>query len=294
MHQWQLAQFPKEAQDQIWRDLPYVTSAGSAFPPAKAVRVEGGYRISGRHRYCSGIMHSEWVNSFAAYDDGEQKTMLICMLPIDEVKVLDTWFISGMASTGSHDVEMKDIFVPDHLVVKINDIREGQFDHPNPAFRVPFSTFLALVVAAPILGAAIGETKRFRGRLLTPGPDGSIPDKPLPRNGLARAKIDVRVAELMIRETAREAEAITSDHLLTKADRIRIRAQLSYGASMCLRIIRDISDLSSTSVHMLSSPTQRALRDATVIASHATLEIHGSLDEYGREMLGMPSVWWLA
>lgn len=294
MHQWQLAQFSVRAQDQIWNELPYVTSAGSAFPPANAVKVEGGYRLSGRHKYCSGIMHSEWVNSFAALQTGTEKTLILCMLPIDEVKVIDTWYVSGMASTGSHDIEFEDVFVPDHFATKIDDMKEGKFDHVRPAYRIPFSTFLALVIATPILGAAIGETKRFRDRLIAPGPDGKVPDKPLARVGLARAKIDVKASELLVRDTARQAEEIAAEHLLTAADRIRIRAQCAYGASMCLHTLRTISDLSSSSAQLLSHPMQRALRDATMIASHATLEVNGSLEEFGRELLGLPSTWWLA
>jgi len=294
MHQWQLAQFSQQAQDQIWGDLPYVTSAGSAFPPAKAVKVEGGYRVSGHHKYCSGIMHSEWVNSFAVLDSGTEKTMFLCMLPIDEVKVLDTWHVAGMSSTGSHDVAFEDVFVPEHLATNIEQMRQGRFDHARPAYRIPFSSFLALVISTPILGAAIGETKRFRDRLTAAGPDGKVPDKPLARVGLARASIDVKAAELVIRDTARQAEEIAANHLLSSADRIRLRAQCAYGASLCLQTIRSISDLSSSSAHMLSHPMQRALRDATMIASHATLEVNASLEDYGREMLGFPSTWWLA
>jgi 3-hydroxy-9,10-secoandrosta-1,3,5(10)-triene-9,17-dione monooxygenase len=295
MHQWQLAQFPKRAQDQIWGELPYVTSAGSAFPPGKAVKVDGGYRVSAHHKYCSGIMHSEWVNSFVALEtDGVEKRALLCMLPIGSVTVLDTWHVDGMAATGSHDIVFKDAFVPEHLAVSVEAMRQGQFHHPHPAYRIPFALFLGLVIAVPMLGAAKGEVKRFRDRLAAPGPDGKVPDKPLARVGLGRTSLDVRTAELVIRDMARQSEELAKESLLTAPDRIRLRAQCSYGAHMCLTALRSIADHSSSSVHLLSNPMQRALRDVTMIASHATLEINSSLEEYGREMLGLPSSWWLA
>jgi 3-hydroxy-9,10-secoandrosta-1,3,5(10)-triene-9,17-dione monooxygenase len=295
MHQWQIAQFPAQCQKEIWDALPYVTSAGSAFPQGKAVKVEGGFILSAHHKYCSGIMHSEWANSVAAFEtpEGEKKLML-AMLPIDAVQVLDTWYVDGMAGTGSHDIVYKDVFVPDHMIVMMDDIRQGNLKHKVPAYRIPFSSFLGLVVAVPTLAAAMGEVERFRGRLLTPGPDGSVPDKPLARAGLARVSVEVKAAELLIRDSARDAEELAAKGLLTSAERARIRAQYSVGAKMCLGILRSITDLSSSSVHMLSHPTQRALRDVTMISSHATLETSSSLDDYGRNMLNMPSLWFLA
>ena len=295
MHQWQIAQFPEQCQKEVWDALPYVTSAGSAFPLGKAVKVDGGFMMSAHHKYCSGIMHSEWVNSVAAFEtpEGEKKVML-AMLPVDEVQVLDTWYIDGMSGTGSHDLVYKDVFVPDHMIVMMDDIRQGNLKHKVPAYRIPFSSFLGLVVAVPPLAAALGEIERFRGRLLTPGPDGSIPDKPLARAGLARVSVEVKAAELLIRDSARDAEELAAKGLLTGAERARIRAQLSVGVRMCLGIMRSIVDLSSSSIHMLSHPTQRALRDVTVISSHATLESSSSLEDYGRNMLNMPSLWFLA
>jgi 3-hydroxy-9,10-secoandrosta-1,3,5(10)-triene-9,17-dione monooxygenase len=292
MHQWQLAQFPAQCQKEVWDALPYVTSAGSAFPQGKAVKVDGGFILSAHHKYCSGIMHSEWVNSIAAFEtpEGEKKLML-AMLPIDAVQILDTWYVDGMAGTGSHDIVYKDVFVPDHRIVMMDDIRQGNLKHKVPAYRIPFSSFLGLVISVPTLGAAMGEIERFRGRLLMPGPNGSVPDKPLARAGLARVSVEARAAELLIRDSARDAEELAAKRLLTSADRARIRAQCSVGVSMCLGILRSIADLSSSSVHMLSHPMQRALRDVTMISSHATLETSSSFDDYGRNMLNMPSLW---
>ena len=295
MHQWQLAQFPAQCQKEVWDALPYVTSAGSAFPQGKAVKVDGGYILSAHHKYCSGIMHSEWVNSIAAFEtpEGERKLML-AMLPIDAVQVLDTWHVDGMAETGSHDIVYKEVFVPDHRIVMMEDIRKGNLKHEVAAYRIPFSSFLGLVISVPALGAALGEIERFRDRLLTPGPNGSVPDKPLARAALARVSVEARTAELLIRDSARDAEELAAKELLTGADRARIRAQCSVAVNMCLAILRSIVDLSSSSVHLLSHPTQRALRDVTMISSHATLETGSSLEDYGRNMLNMSSLWFLA
>ena len=295
MHQWQLAQFPAQCQNEIWDALPYVTSAGSAFPQGKAVKVDGGFIVSAHHKYCSGIMHSEWANSIAAFETPEgERTLMLAMLPIDQVQVLDTWYVDGMAGTGSHDIVYNDVFVAEHRTVLLDDIRRGNLEHRLPAYRIPFSIFLGLVISSPPLGAALGEIERFRSRLLAPGPNGSVPDKPLARAGLARVSVEVKAAELLIRDSARDAEELAAKGLLTGAERARIRAQLSVAVNMCLGILRSINDLSSSSVHMLSHPTQRALRDVTVISSHATLESSSALDDYGRNMLNMQSLWFLA
>lgn len=297
MHQWLIALFPKSCRDEVWGKWPYATTAGSAFPPGRAVKVDGGYRITARHKYCSGIMQSEAVHGFSLYENEEGETkVVLAIIPIEQVKVLDTWRIDGMAGTGSHDVAYEDVFVPEHMVCSVDTMREGDPDGVDATYRLPFSCMLATVISLPMIGGLKAEVKNFRERLMKPGPDGTVPDKPVARAALARAEIDAKVVELLLRESIKQVYNAmdASGTLLEKSERVRYRAQLSYAGNKSMNALRSIADASSTSYHFLDQPMQRILRDVTVLSSHATLEIHGSLDEHARQMLDMPSAWWLA
>lgn len=297
MHQWLVALFPKACRDEVWGKYPYITTAGSAFPPGKATKADGGYRISAHHKYCSGIMQSEAVHGFSVYKDEDgNDTIIMALIPIDQVKVLDTWRIDGMAGTGSHDVVYEDVFVPEHMAFPVAALKEGDPNGEHPTYRLPFSCMLSQVICLPMIGALKAEVQNFRKSLMAPGPDGTVPDNPVKRATLARAEIDAKTAELLVRDSIKHVYDAMSESgsTLSKPDRIRFRAQLSYAGNMSMKGLRTISDVSSTSHHFLHQPLQRMLRDVTVLSSHATLDIHSSLDEHARQLLDMPSEWWLA
>ena len=95
---------------EMYADIDAVT-CGAAFPPGKAVPVEGGYRATGRWPYLSGITHAAWAQLiFEVIDDatgaGDAPPSYVrLVVPRHEVTVLDTWRTTGMRGTGSYDIE---------------------------------------------------------------------------------------------------------------------------------------------------------------------------------------------
>ena len=85
----------------------------------EAVRVDGGYRVSGRKIFASGSPAGAFLMTSARYEDPEEGTMALHFpLPFDTegVEVTDTWHAHGMRGTGSHDVVLRDVFVPDSAI----------------------------------------------------------------------------------------------------------------------------------------------------------------------------------
>ncbi len=116
-HHWMVGYWPKEAQDEIWGPSPDAL-IGSAFifPGGRARKVKGGYRLSGRWPFSSGIDASQW-NMIAAVVPDEQtgaSEYRVFLLPASDYTVIDTWYVSGLAGTGSKDVVVNDVFVPEH------------------------------------------------------------------------------------------------------------------------------------------------------------------------------------
>jgi 3-hydroxy-9,10-secoandrosta-1,3,5(10)-triene-9,17-dione monooxygenase len=155
---------------------------------------------------------------------------------------------------------------------------------------MPKAPLLALLAAVPAVGAAKGAVKRFQERLRQSNPPSRPLDRPLAQLALGRADMDVATAELVVRDTARELEQLAArSHLAHVEERIRMRARLAYATELSRNSLRTLHDVSGSSAHHLSNPSQRALRDVTMISTHAVLELGTSMELLGRVMAGLPS-----
>ncbi|SRR6266545_699751 len=98
--------------------LVIATSGGSDWllGSGKLEKVEGGFRMNGRKIFSSGVQAANLFTTTGIYDD-PQNGPTVChfplSLPADGFKILDTWRVLGMRGTGSTDVELKDLFIPD-------------------------------------------------------------------------------------------------------------------------------------------------------------------------------------
>src|SRR5262245_503361 len=115
-----LSLFPQRTQDEVFGAQPYVMAPGAAFPPGRAVPVEGGFVVSGRWSYASGVRHSDWAMGTALVDGAERPDMRWVLVPIEAVQVHDVWHVDGMAATGSDDFSMVEVFVPDHRTLRLS------------------------------------------------------------------------------------------------------------------------------------------------------------------------------
>jgi GTP cyclohydrolase II len=107
-HVWMLARWPQEAQDEVFANGPAPLAAATGAPPGKAEKVPGGFAISGRWSFASGIMHSEWA--LLAVQNGDVR--LQCLVPVSDLELLDVWHTAGLRGTGSNDLRAEDLFVP--------------------------------------------------------------------------------------------------------------------------------------------------------------------------------------
>jgi alkylation response protein AidB-like acyl-CoA dehydrogenase len=160
-HNWLFAMFSKEAQDDIFGRFPYITAPGMTSPPGKAVRVPGGYRLTGKWRWGTGVMHADWIMAMAMIEGDNPPVPHYFMVPVEDSIIHDTWYVDGMAGTGSNDVEVRDVFVPEERAMDMNLMRIGQApgtiyhrSNGSKAFRMPMTAFMGLTAAIAALGAA--------------------------------------------------------------------------------------------------------------------------------------------
>jgi alkylation response protein AidB-like acyl-CoA dehydrogenase len=296
-HNWFLAHFPEEAQAEIWGERPYITAPDVTFPPGKAVAEAGGYRISGRWKWGSGVMNSDWSFVKALVETPNGLQMGHFVIPTSDADVIDVWHVDGMSATGSNDIRVKDLFVPSSRMTWLRPAQVGQGlareIHPDsPLYRMPALPLLCISAAVPALGAARACREHLTERLkvhVTIGTEARQADRPASQMRLARADVMIRTAELILRTCAREGYALSEvgepDQTI---ERIRLRAQVAYAVGLCRDAITVLCDCAGSSLHFLSNPMQRLRRDVEVMASHIVYDFDQASELHGRALLGLP------
>lgn len=293
-HNWMLCQFPEAFQRELLGSRGYVLAPAALSPNGVAEADPGGYRLSGRWPWGTGVMHAEWVIVGARVPgEGPIPDFRFLALPRDQVTVEDVWFVDGMAGTGSNDILIEDAVVPAERSVSIADMAAGRAHgarlHAGPLYRTPMLPILGLTAALPALGQARAAVRGFRERmqqrvLLSSGAKQS--EKPAAQIRLARADLEVRQTELLLRDVVADVQRLRSD--CTAQDRARWLAACALAVDQSKRVLLSLSEASGASAHFQSHPLQRAVRDVNTLSCHVIFELDSRLEIHGRTLLGLP------
>ncbi len=286
-----VGQFPEEAQQAVWAEGPDVAIAASFAPATRAVRVDGGYRVSGQHSsFASGVDHSSWVILGGLTHEGAAPEWRFFLIPPSDYKVRDTWFMAAMRATGSNTIVTDNVFVPSSRVLCLSDLRDGKGPggalNESPIFHTLFFHYAPLTFAAPMLGAAQGAYEHFREwTKLRKAADGtSVAEKTSIQVRMARAAADLDAAELLLRRATQVPHApdARSPQLLARSVRDFARAsELVVGA------IDTIIALCGTAGFATSHPIQRAWRDIHLASMHISLNTETNYAHFGRMEFGL-------
>lgn len=288
-----LGQYPKQAQDEIFGEFPYINAVGVATPGGELTPVEGGYRLTGRYSWATGIMHADWVVAAGVDKSGPEPVRMTCILPVSDVTIVDTWHVDGMCATGSHDLRIDDVFVPAHRMTRSHlerpDLEFRNNIHDSPIYRTPKLSLLTLVAGIGGIGTARGLIRHYVERMqkrVIWGTTTTQIERPaaLIRLGLAESK--AQTAELMLRDAAR-ALTQAGENWQTPDPReyARIKSQVAHATHMALDSTRTLGDAGGTSAHYLSNSIQRTLRDMTVLSTHFVFDLDGTMEARGRTMI---------
>jgi len=294
-HNWIASLFPKQAQDEFFAGGRYMVAPAVTNPMGRAVRVEGGYRLTAQWRYGSGVMNSNWCMGAAIIEGDDPPVPHWFAFPADEIQVLDCWKVDGLIGTGSNDIVVTDLFVPEHMQINFAAAGAGSSPggelHPNPLYHLPVATFLSLVVVSTIIGAARGAVEIFRERLKTRKVVGSstpLFEKANMQVLLARADLMARTAELYLAKLGDDLlDLAVSNRTADGEARCAIVAQAIFAGRMARDATRLVVDNSGTAVHFLSDPLQRIMRDVNTASSHLAQDFELIAEQHGRFMLGM-------
>jgi 3-hydroxy-9,10-secoandrosta-1,3,5(10)-triene-9,17-dione monooxygenase len=246
VHNWQLAVFDDQAAQDVWADDPTVLLSSSYAPVGKVKVVEGGFRLSGRWSFSSGSEHCKWAflgavvpTPEAPFDMANYRTFLV---PISDYQIVHNWDVVGLQGTGSHDIVVDDVFVPEHRTHKSMDgflcDNPGNAVNTAPLYRMPFMQVFVRAVCTATLGACEGALEAYIevAKTRRVGPN-KMSDDPFARQLAAEARASIEEMKLtMIRNFDAMMACCRAGEPIAVADRVRYRYDSAVVADRCLAL----------------------------------------------------------
>lgn len=296
-HHWMLAYWPEQAQTELWTlDRDMAIGSALVFPAGKAAPVEGGYKISGRWPFSSGIDHSSWIMVGAMVPrDGKPPEARFFLVPPESYEVIDTWHTTGLRGTGSRDVAIKDWFVAEHLTLGALSTRDrtapGCAVNPAPVFQIPMMAVFPYAIVGVVLGIAedavarYAESMRTRTATYTGARLAEVAPLQL-KISEAGARCDA--ARALLAHDCAEITRIAERGLETDLERrVRYRRNGAYAASLCVGAVDLLFTASGGGGIYDTNPIQRAWRDIHAAAAHISLVWDNAATLYGRVAFGL-------
>jgi len=246
VHNWQLAVFDDQAAQDVWAEDPTVLLSSSYAPVGKVKVVDGGFRLSGRWSFSSGSQHCQWAflgavvpTPEAPFDMSNYRTFLV---PIEDYEILENWDVVGLQGTGSHDIVVDDVFVPEHRTHKSMDgflcDNPGNAVNDAPLYRMPFMQVFVRAVCTATLGACEGALEAFIevAKTRQVGPN-KMKNDPFARQLAAEAKASIEEMKLtMIRNFDAMMDCCRAGEPISIEDRVRYRYDSAVVADRCLAL----------------------------------------------------------
>ena len=267
-----LGLLPRSSFDQIYAKGPDVILGGAFNPKGVATPVDGGYRVSGRWSFASGCQHCHWFVAHCMVDDGRMPPVRMMVLPPSDVEIADTWYVSGLCGTGSHDFVVDDDFVPDERSFTLWD--EPALD--GPLWRIPelsLSSLMMANVAVGIAEGALGEITTLASGKVPMLADSTLGANALFQHDLAEADARLRAARALLDADAATAWRIAdAGRELSPEDRARTRSTAVWVARTAACVVDAAYHAGGGTSLYVSSPLQRRLRDVHAVTQHFALK----------------------
>ena len=303
-HQWLVASFPEQAQRDVWDENPDAVACGSYAPATKAVRAEGGYRLSGRWSFASGCDNAQWSLCAALLpsdDDAARLTAAFLLVRADDYAIDDTWSVVGLAGTGSKTLVLDDVFVPAHRVLSFAATTSGetpgaQLYAGNAAFAIPMLCNIPSCLASTAVGAAAGaldeylvRTSKRVTRGAVAGSNNRMAEFPTIQLRVAEAAASVDAArEVLLRDLRERAQTVRAGASVSVDDRIVSRRGQAFAVSLAIRAAEALNASTGGQGLDLANPVQRAWRDVNAVGRHISMNWDAVGTMYGQMALGLP------
>ena len=300
VHPWQVALFDDEAQRAVWGQDTSTRLSSSYAPTGKAQITDGGFRLSGKWSFSSGCDHCQWVllGGLVFNDDGNVVDFRTFMVPRSDYTIEDVWNVVGLRGTGSNDIIVDDVFVPEAFTLSMSDTGRcfgpGQEQNTSNLYKLPFHSVFTATISTPLMGMAFGaydehvemQRKRVRAAYLAE----KTANDPYASVRIARASNEIDSAWVLQVHNFRELQAhVERGEKIPLRLRLKLRRDQVIASERSIRAIDMMFESSGGRALAEGSYLQRAWRDAHAGRVHAAndperaLQMFGSL-EFGHKI----------
>jgi alkylation response protein AidB-like acyl-CoA dehydrogenase len=294
----QSAQFAPEVRRRIFHSDPIGVSAGSANPRGRAVAVPGGYRVTGHWFFASGCMHSSVLHGACKVFDGDtprlrangdQEIRICYFCPKSGAKILDTWNVSGMRGTGSHDIEVDDLFVPEEHTFSALDLRARVTGPMNRMHGFDLAGCGFCCVGLGVARAAIDTFVELAQEKTPRSFAGLLRERAPVQLRVGEAEAVLRSGRAYLFDVVEEMwQTVLAKESVTERQRADVRMAMTHAAQSAAKATHMVCEAAGTTSIFTRSPLERYARDAEVVTRHNQLQ-YVNYEAVGRTVLGLES-----
>jgi alkylation response protein AidB-like acyl-CoA dehydrogenase len=276
---------------------PGLVVSGALNPLGRAEPVEGGVRVSGQWPFASGCENSHYFwGQCIVQRDGERErdaqgavALLEVLVPSSEFEVVDTWSVSGMRGTGSHDVRVDEVFVPAERVTRVYG---GAPHETGTLFRLPPFSRLAynkVGVATGIARAALDHFAKLAAEKKPRASARPLAERATAQLAMAEAETELRTARAWVFEVVGELwDEVEAERTPSRELRALVQLACSNAASASVRAVERVHAAAGTSANFVGHPLERCFRDVQVVRQHIMVSPQWT-EAAGRVLLGLDS-----
>ena len=298
-HHWILGYYDPATQHEVWDATPDALIASSiALAAGRGRKADGGFVINGRWPFSSAVDNSDWNMLAVSIYDGDGKTPVdwrLCLVPKSDYEVIDTWYAMGMAATGSKDVAVSELFVPERRALPLLRCRGGS-GHPGAAFtpgplyRIPIVAASSHPLAPAALGAAEGAYELFLETMATRAgtyTGARVADFQAVQIKVARARCLIDSARDLLRQSAIAFQAAAQRNEAPDLEtKLRFRAHSAFAVNQSREAVETLWSCYGAQGLYTRDPLQRHLRDVLAISQHFSFNFDIAGAAYGLLALG--------
>jgi alkylation response protein AidB-like acyl-CoA dehydrogenase len=259
--------------------------AGTFPASGRARREPGGWRVTGRWGFASGIRHASWIAGGCVVEDGAPRELLFFAAPLAEVTVEDTWDAPGLRATGSTHYRADGVLVPEARTFQLL----GPPCRGGPMHRLPTLAYLLGDHSAVALGLArraLDETRAAAAGRQRPLSATASAERGAFQHEVGRLDVALRSARALLFEELTELwTAVVAGAGPAPEDVVRARACAAHLGAVVVEVATFAHRSGGASGVLDTGPGPRALRDALVVTQHLYFDDE-VLDQWGRQLLG--------
>ncbi|MTD55524.1 acyl-CoA dehydrogenase family protein [Amycolatopsis pithecellobii] len=291
---WMVGLFPEQAQHDVWGENPGAKVSGVLAPTSTSVRVDGGYRVTGRWYYNSGSWHADWAGlGIMVETDTDEREQAVALIPRTDLELEDTWFVAGMKASGSNCLVATDVFVPDHRILRVQAAIEGRYatEHTDEAlYRAAYMPVMALVLAGPQLGLGRAAlrivTEKAATKKVSYTSYATQAESVSFQLQLAEAALLIDSAHLHAHRACDDVDnAARNGSYPDPLIRARVRADTGLVLKNITHAIDVLLSAHGAASFADANPLQRIWRDSAVAARHGIVVPQVNFEIYGKALL---------